>query len=162
MYFPQVWFNLADESLEENIYDRYAMRRFMRLDYFKEDATTLPRFRHPHKEHDPRKEPLRTLNGIPEKNGKITRGGSISDATIIEAPSPAKNSAEIRDPGMKPAQKGNQRHFGMKARIGVDASTGMVRGAEVTAANVHDLEAAHKLIRPDDDFINEDPGYTDI
>jgi IS5 family transposase len=44
MYFLQVWFDLADESLEENIYGSYAMRKFMRLDYFKEDmpdATTL-------------------------------------------------------------------------------------------------------------------------
>jgi IS5 family transposase len=44
MYFLQVWFNLADEALEESVYDSYAMGKFMRLDYFKEgvpDATTL-------------------------------------------------------------------------------------------------------------------------
>jgi hypothetical protein len=33
---------------------------------------------------------------------------------------------------MKPARKGNQRHSGMKAHIGVDDGTGMVRGAGAT------------------------------
>jgi IS5 family transposase len=60
---------------------------------------------------------------------------------------------------MKSTQKGSQWHFGMKARIGVDAGTGMAHGVEVTSANVHDLEAAPKLIRPDDDVVNGDAGY---
>jgi IS5 family transposase len=141
------------------------MGKFMRLDYFKEDvpdATTLLKFRHPHGEHDPRKELFQTLNGIPGKNGKITREGTIADATIIEAPSPAKNSAKSRDPEMKSTQKGNQWHFGMKAHIGADAGTGMAHSVEATSANVHDLEVASKLIRDGDDFVNGDAGYTGI
>jgi IS5 family transposase len=27
MYLLQLWFNLADEAVEENIYDSYAMRQ---------------------------------------------------------------------------------------------------------------------------------------
>jgi IS5 family transposase len=73
MYFLQVWFNLADEALEESIYDRYAMRKFMRLDCFKEgggaDATTLLKFRHLLERHELQKE--HTLNGILEEKGKI-------------------------------------------------------------------------------------------
>jgi IS5 family transposase len=89
-------------------------------------------------------------------------GGTIVDAAIIKAPSSTKNSAKSRDPEMKSTQKGNQWHFGMKARIGVDAGMGMAHGVEVTSANVHDLEAAPKLIRADDDFVNGDAGYTGI
>jgi IS5 family transposase len=88
--------------------------------------------------------------------------GSIADAAIIEAPSSTKNSAKSRDPEMKSAKKGNQRHFGMKAHIGADAGTGMVHSLEVTAANVHDLDAAAKLIRPDDEVVNGDAGYVGI
>jgi IS5 family transposase len=33
MYLPRVWFNLADEAVEEQIYDSYAMRRFMGIDF---------------------------------------------------------------------------------------------------------------------------------
>jgi IS5 family transposase len=153
MYFLQVRFNSADESLEENIYGSCAMRKFMRLDYFKEDvpdATTLLKFRHPLEKHKLQKELFRTLNGILEKKGKIMHGGTIADAAIIEAPGSAKNSAKTREPEMKPAKKGSRRHFGMKARIGADAGTGMVHSVEATGANVHDLDAASKLIRPDD------------
>jgi IS5 family transposase len=64
MYFLQLWINLAEESLEENIYGSCAVRKFMRPDYFREDApdaTTLPHFQHLLEEHDPRKELFRTL-----------------------------------------------------------------------------------------------------
>jgi IS5 family transposase len=73
MYFPQVRFNSADVSLEENIYGSYAMRKFMRLDYFREDASdaaALSHFRHLLEEHKPQKELLLTLNGILEANRK--------------------------------------------------------------------------------------------
>jgi IS5 family transposase len=63
---------------------------------------------------------------------------------------------------MKSTQKGKQWHFGMKAHIGADAGTGMVHSLEVTAANVHDLDAAAKLIRPDDEVVNGDAGYAGI
>jgi IS5 family transposase len=63
---------------------------------------------------------------------------------------------------MKPTKKGNQRHFGMKAHIGADAGTGMVHSLDVTAANVSDLDAASKLIRPDDEVVNGDAGYAGI
>ena len=49
MYLLQVWFNLSDEGVEDAIYDSYAMRRFMDLDFAIEqvpDATTLLHFRH--------------------------------------------------------------------------------------------------------------------
>jgi IS5 family transposase len=113
-------------------------------------------------EHDPRKELLLTLNVILEAKGKIMQWGSIADATIIEAPCSTKNSAKSRDPEMKSTKKGNQWHFGMKARIGVDAGTGMTHGVEVTAANVHDLEAVPKLIHPDDDVVNGGAVYAGI
>jgi IS5 family transposase len=82
MYLPQIWFNLADDALEEQ--------------------------------------------------GKIMRGGSILDATIIEAPSSTKNSAKSRDPQMHQCKKGNEWHFGMKAHIGLDVYSGMVHSISTT------------------------------
>jgi IS5 family transposase len=108
------------------------------------------------------KELFRTLNGILDKKGKIMHGGTIADATIIEAPSSAKNSAKSRDTEMKSTQKGSQRHFGMKARIGADAGTGMAHSVEATSANVHDFEAAPKLVRADGDCVNGSAGYAGI
>lgn len=44
MYLLQGWFSLSDEGVEDAIYDSYAMRRFLALDFAVEqvpDATTL-------------------------------------------------------------------------------------------------------------------------
>ena len=49
MYLLQVWFNLSDEGIEDAIYDSYAFKKFMRIDFNEEqvpDATTLLKFRH--------------------------------------------------------------------------------------------------------------------
>lgn len=48
MYLLQIWFSLSDEGVEDAIYDSYAMRKFMGIDFMKEqvpDATTLPKSR---------------------------------------------------------------------------------------------------------------------
>ena len=48
MYLLQVWFSLSDEGVEDAVYDSYAMRRFLGLDFAVEqvpDATTLLHFR---------------------------------------------------------------------------------------------------------------------
>ena len=48
MYLLQVWFNLSDEGIEDAIYDSYAFRKFMGIDFNEEqvpDATTLLKFR---------------------------------------------------------------------------------------------------------------------
>jgi IS5 family transposase len=49
MYLLQCWFALSDEGIEDAIYDSYALRYFMKIDFLKEqvpDATTLLNFRH--------------------------------------------------------------------------------------------------------------------
>jgi IS5 family transposase len=55
--------------------------------------------------------------------------------------------------------KGNQWHFGMKARIGVDAGTGYVHSVTATAASVHDLDQIAHLGRADDDVVYAGAGY---
>jgi IS5 family transposase len=165
MYFLQIWYNPSDEAPGKNIYGIYSMRKFMKLDYFKEDvpdATTLLKFRHLLEKHNLQKELFETQKELMEAKGKIMHGGTIADATIIEAPGSTKNSAKSRDPEMKSTQKGSQRHFRMKAHIGADAGTGMVHSVEVTAANAHDLDVAAKPIRPDDEVVNGAAGYVGI
>ena len=95
MYLLQVWFSLSDEGVEEAIYDSYAMRRFMGLNFAVEqvpDATTLLAFRHLLENHNLGEKLLESQNQIFETEGSIMRGGSIVDATIIAAPSSTKNA----------------------------------------------------------------------
>ena len=165
MYLLQVWFSLSDEGVEEAIYDSYAMRRFMGLDFATTqvpDATTLLHFRHLLEKHDLGARLLAEQGEIFTEQGWIMRGGSIVDATIIAAPSSTKNASGTRDPEMHQTKKGNQWYFGMKGHIGVDAGTGYVHSVTATAANVHDLDQVTHLVRPDDEVVYADAGYQGV
>jgi IS5 family transposase len=162
MYLLQVWFSLSDERVEDAVYDSYAMRRFLGLDFAVEqvpDATTLLHFRHLLEKHQLGQKLFAEQNEIFEAQGWIMRGGSIVDATIIAAPSSTKNATGTRDPEMHQTRKGNQWYFGMKAHIGVDAGTGYAHSLTATAANVHDLDEAANLVRADDEVVYADAGY---
>jgi IS5 family transposase len=135
MYFLQIWFSLSDEMTEDSIYDSYAMRSFVGIDFDERqppDATTLLKFRHLLEKHDLTKAFFDDLSRRLEAHGCMMRGGSIVDATIIEAPSSTKNASGKRDPEMSSAKKGNEWHFGMKAHIGVDAGSGYVHTVTAT------------------------------
>lgn len=47
----------------------------------------------------------------------------------------------------------------MKAHIATDAGTGYVHSVRATAANVHDLDEAHHLVRDDEEVGYVDAGY---
>lgn len=165
MYLLQAWFSLSDEGVEEAIYDSYAMRKFMALDFATEqvpDATTLLHFRHLLEEHHLGEKLFADQNEIFDAQEWVMRGGSIVDATIIAAPSSTKNKTGTRDPEMHQSKKGNQWYFGMKAHIGVDAGTGYVHSVTATAANVHDLDETVRLLRDDDRVVYTDAGYQGI
>lgn len=165
MYFLQLWYNLSDEMTEDSIYDSRAMKEFAKIDFSEEDApdaTTLLQFRHLLERNGLQEKLLVAINAVLEREGLIWHGGSVIDATIIEAPCSTKNSGKSRDPEMAHARKGNQWHFGMKAHVGADAGTGMVHTVEFTAANVSDVTEGSKLVRPDDVFVNADAGYAGI
>ena len=73
------------------------------------------------------------------------REGTIVDATIIAAPSSAKNARKERDPRGPRPRRATQWSFGMKAHIGVDAKAGLVHSVAGTAANVADSAQTHAL-----------------
>ena len=89
MYLMQNWFNLSDAAIEDTIYDSYAMRSFMHIDFYKEQvpgATILLKFRHLLEEHHIGEQIFADVNARLEKAGLVMRGGTIVDATIISAP----------------------------------------------------------------------------
>jgi IS5 family transposase len=166
MYFLQLWFDLSDEAVEDAIYDSRAFSAFVGVSFGSgdqvPDATTLLKFRHIIESHGLGREMLERINAILESRGVMMRGGSIVDATFIEAPSSTKNATGRRDPEMHQAKKGNNWHFGLKAHIGVDAGSGLVHTVRTSAANVSDVAMAHALVRKDDTLCYADSGYTGI
>ena len=105
---------------------------------------------------------LGRVNAVLEAKGVMMRGGSIVDATFIEAPSSTKNASGSRDPEMHQGRKGKNWHFGMKAHIGVGAGSGLVHTAAFTPANASNVSMAHALVREDDGFCYADSGYTGV
>jgi len=163
IYFLQQWYALADEALEDAIYDSQAMRDFVGIDLAIEsvpDATTLLRFRHLLERHALTQRIFKEINAHLAEKGLFMREGTIVDATIVAAAPSTKNKSKHRDPEMKQTKKGNQWYFGMKAHIGVDAVTGLAHSVAATSANVADVTLAGALIREDDKRVYGDAGYT--
>jgi transposase, IS5 family len=57
-------------------------------------------------------------------------------------------------------QKGNQWHFGMKAHIGVDVTSGVVHTVVGTAANEADINQTAALLHGQEEAVFADAGYT--
>lgn len=162
MYLLQCWFNLSDEESEDSIYDSYAMRSFMKIDFMTEhapDATTLCKFRKILVDNKIQDILFNAIKEALYKHGHMMRGGSIVDATIIESTGSTKNATGERDPEMHQTKKGKQWHHGMKVHIGTDAGSGYVHTATYTAANEHDITQAAELVREDDEVLYGDAGY---
>jgi hypothetical protein len=68
----------------------------------------------------------------------------------VAAPPSTKNKDGKRGPEMHQSKKDNDRHFGMKAHIGVDAASGLVHTLVGTAGNVADVTQAHALLHGDE------------
>ena len=161
VYFLQQWYALADEALEDALYDSQAMRAFVGSDLVP-DATTLLKFRHLLEQHELTKRIFEEVNALLRERGILLREGTIVDATIITAPSSTKNKAKARDPEMHQTKKGNAWYFGLKAHVGVDLASGAVHSLATTAANVADVVQAHELLHGKEKNAYLDSGYTGV
>jgi IS5 family transposase len=162
MYLMQIWFNLSDAGIEDAIYDSYAMRSFLNIDFLSEqvpDATTLLHFRRMLEENRLGEKIFADIVARLDVAGLIMHGGTVVDATLIAAPTSTKNQGGKRDPEMHQTKKGNEWYFGMKVHSGVDAGSGYVHTITGTSANVHDITEAANLIRKDDEVVYGDSGY---
>lgn len=165
MYCLQQWYGLADEALEDSLYDSQALRDFVGIDLSREsvpDATTLLKFRHLLQHNDLTRALFEEINAHLAANGLLMRSGTIVDATIIAAPSSTKNAEQARDPEMHQTRKGKQWFFGMKAHIGVDAESGLVHSLIGTAANVGDVTQAGALLHGNETAAFGDAGYQGV
>jgi IS5 family transposase len=165
MYFVQQWYGLADEAVEDAIYDSQALRNFMDIDLSRQsvpDATTLMGFRHLLEAHDLPQALLVEVNAMLIERGLLMSKGTLVDATLIAAPSSTKNRERARDPEMHQTKKGNQWHFGLKAHIGVDQESGLVHTLVTTAANVSDISQTPALLHGQEEAVWADAGYVGV
>ena len=157
VYLLQQWYGLADEALEDALYDTQTMRGFVGADAVP-DATTLLQFRHLLERHELTRALFEGINAHLAEKGLLLRAGTIVDA-IIAATASTKNKARARDPEMHQTRKGNAWHFGMKAYVGVDLHSGLVHTLTATAANVPDITQDHALLHGEEKTVLADAGY---
>ena len=165
VYFLQQWYALADEALEDALYDSQALQRFARIDLSAEgvpDATTLLKFRRLLETHDLCQGLFAAINADLTACGLLLREGTLVDATLIAAPPSTKNAQKQRDPEMHQTKKGNQWYFGMKAHIGTDRDSKLVHTVVVTAANVADVTKTAELLHGEETQVHADAGYTGV
>ena len=179
MYFVQhmndplrVWYGLADEAVEDALYDSQALRDFCGIALAREsvpDATTLLNFRHQPEDHQLPQALLREVNALLTERGLLMSRGTLVDATLIAAASSTKNQKRERDQEMPQAKKGNtckgsfmQWYFGMKAHIGADEQSGLVHTVVCTSANVSDISQAARLLQGNEQVIGADAGYVGV
>lgn len=163
VHFLQQWYGLADEAMEDALYDSQALRGFTGIDLTVAavpDATTIMNFRHWLERHELSQALFAEVSAMLEERGLLMRQGTIVDATIIAAPSSTKNKRKARDPELHQTKKGNQWHFGMKAHIGIDVASGVVHTVKGTAANEADINQMAAVLHGAEEDVFADAGYT--
>ena len=162
IYFLQQWYNLSDPGAEEAIYDRNSFQKFLNIDVLADkvpDETTILNFRRFLEDNKFQKRFFALVSELLEENNLIMKEGTITDATIVSAPSSTKNKDKKRDPEMSSTKKGNTWHFGMKAHIGVDNTQGLIHSVKTSTARIHDSSLYDDLLHGEEKYIFGDKGY---
>lgn len=161
IYFLQQWYNLGDPTVEAEIHDSIAFRRFLHIDLVENvpDESTICRFRHFLEKHRLQEKFFRKTVGILEEKGLLLKRGTIVDATIIHASGSTKNKDKKRDPEMSSTRKNNNYHFGMKEHIGVDMDSGLIHTIEATTAKGHDIEKLEDCLHGYEKVVSGDKAY---
>lgn len=171
-----VWYGLSDPETEEAVSDRLSFRRFagLALEDATPDHSTIWRFRDRLAKNRLMEPLMEALSRQLDQRGLILRQGTLIDATIVQ-------SAAKRPPHDKPKDGGKGRartspvdpearfgttndqgrfDFGYKLHLAMDKGSGLVRGIEVTPANVQEINVAAELVQGDELAVYADRGYS--
>jgi transposase, IS5 family len=161
----QQWHRLSDPGAEDAVRDRLSFRRFCGLPLEAEtpDHASIWRFRQMLEELNLSAALLAEVNRQLDGLGLVVKSGTLVDATLIAAavkrPPYGGEGVNPRDPEARFTVKRGKTHFGYKAHVAVDEGSGLVRQAELTSANVHDLRMAEALIQGDEESVFADKAY---
>jgi IS5 family transposase len=164
-------YNLSDEQAEFQINDRQSFQRFLglRLGSAVPDFTTVWGFREALTLAAVIKPLFDTYGAILEKQGVVTKAGTIIDASFVEVPRQrnTREENEMIKQGQTPPEwatqpsklsqkdldarwtkKNHETFYGYKNHIRADADSAIITGYTVTDAAVHDSQALPELIGP--------------
>jgi IS5 family transposase len=161
----QQWYRLSDPGLEEALSDRLSFRRFVGLALADPvpDHSTLSRFRSELVRRGLSERLLAELNRQLNAKGLMVKAGTLIDASLVEADcrGPRKGEPKERrsDPDASWTAMKDEPLFGYKMHLAVDQSSGLVRRAILTPANVSDKTPFLALVQGDERAVYADRGY---
>jgi len=163
IHLLQQWFGLSDPAMEDAIYDRISFQKFLNIDIGVDnipDETTILKFRHLLEKHKLSAISFNEINSYLEERNLLLKEGTITDATLIAAPTSTKNKKRKRDPEMSSTKKGENYYFGMKAHIGVQSKgKPLIHSLDTTTAKTHDSVKTEDLLHGDETDIFADKAY---
>lgn len=163
-------YNLSDDELEYQIRDRYSFCRFLGVnpEDTTPDAKTIWLFREQLTNEGLMEALFIDFDLQLDSRGFKARKGQIVDASFVSAPkqrNSREENAQIKDgktperfdanPNVKRqkdtdarwTKKNGESHYGYKNHISVDNQHKLIRGYEVTSAEVHDSQVFSELLR---------------
>ena len=129
------------------------MRTFAGIDLSMEalpGATTLLNLRHLLEAHALTAKMFAEAVALLGAKAFLIRDGTTVDATIIAAPSSAKNKSKECNREIHQAKKSNAWYFGMKSHIGVDVKSGLIHSVAGTVANAADITRTQALLHSEE------------
>lgn len=172
-------YNLSDDQTEYQINDRMSFMRFLGLglDDKVPDAKTIWLFKDTLTKAGIMEQLFSQFNRMLEERGIIIHKGTIVDATFVDAPRQRNSRDENKkikdgevpeewkkephkmsqkDTDARWTKKGDEKHYGYKDHIKVDADSKLIMDYAVTPANVHDSNEFENFFNEQDEV-----GYAD-
>ena len=179
----QQWYSVADDAAEYQINDRLSFQRFLGLSLGDKvpDAKTIWLFRENLSKSGTSRSLFKLFDREMEKQGVITRNGSLVDATFADAPrqrntrdenkqikdgqgkelwEDSDHKRQQKDIDARWTKKNDETHYGYKDHVKVDRDSKMIVDYVVTDASVHDSKATVELIDGKDTILYADSAYT--
>ena len=137
------WHDLSDVRLAEALDDRASFRRF--CGFASQDPTpertTFVRFRRELAKRGLDRVLFEAVTRQLDGRGVVVRTGTLVDATLIPSAS-IRHDSEAKWAG----HRRRKPVHGYKAHVATDQEAGLIRGVEVTTANVHDAAELEAIL----------------
>ena len=142
------WHDLSDVRLAESLDDRASYRRFCGFSSHEitPERTAFVRFRAELVRRGLDRVLFETITRQLDQHGVMVRTGTLVDATLIASAS-IRPDNEARWAGHR--RRKPVRRYGYKAHVATDQEAGLIRGVEITTANIHDA-AELDAVLPDE------------
>jgi len=163
----QRWYGLSDPEMEDALADRVSFRAFagLSLDDATPDHSTIWRFREQLAKRGLMERLIAELMLQLDGRGVVLKQGTLIDATLVQAaarrPRMGAGKTSPVDPDARFGSNNERQRFqfGYKLHVAMDRGSDLVRGADVTPANIQEIDLATELVQGDELAVYADRGY---